>query len=454
MFKLSHSAARTAFAALLVLLAAYLPAHSSGFRHPGIFNSEAELQVIRAKAGGTAPHAMKQGLDRLRSWYGANLNYANKPEATVQVVASATGTSEQNFRDAGHAAYAQALEWVATDDVRYREKALAIINGWAAGFKGMSHESNDQEDLEAAWALPTWAAAGEILRHHGTGPSAWAPAEIAKFEAMLNVLTGYATITIAPQKRTNNWGTSSALALMAVGVFEDDSAKFKLGMDFLNTLLPFTVEKTGLLMETCRDCNHAEYNLLGMMAAAEIAWKQGIDFYGKTLDGQTTPRLLMGMEFQASALLGKPLNVGQSCGAQSCGGEDKHANGWEMGYNHYHNRMQLGAPATLSFVTTQNRPDALSEDHFTGWTTLTHGDLGDVRDPIGIARPRPLASEPGERWEIFSMNGRRVGIRSVSRPDATTAEGLGFARAPYLLRATAMGGSGRMAPLPNPLSAR
>jgi hypothetical protein len=175
-------------------------------------------------------------------------------------------------------------------------------------------------------------------------------------------------------------------------------------------------------METCRDCNHAEYNVLGVMAAAEIAWKQGLDFYGLALDGQSTPRLLMGMEFHASALLGKPLDVGQSCGAQSCSGEDKHAGGWEMGYNHYHNRMKIDAPATASFVTTQNRPDALSEDHFTGWTTLTHGDLGDFRPPISLARPaeRPALGRPGVSFrlgqmtwgpfglETFTTDGRRV----------------------------------------------
>ena len=32
-------------------------------------------------------------------------------------------------------------------------------------------------------------------------------------------------------------------------------------------------------METCRDCNHAEYNIIGMLHAAEIAWKQDINLF-------------------------------------------------------------------------------------------------------------------------------------------------------------------------------
>jgi hypothetical protein len=169
-------------------------------------------------------------------------------------------------------------------------------------------------------------------------------------------------------------------------------------MAYLDTLLPYTVEKTGLVMDTCRDCNHAEYNLLGMMAAAEIAWHQGIDFYGRKLDGQDLPRLLMGLEFHAAAFLGKPLNVGQSCGPRNCSGEDKHAGGWEMAENHYHNRMGLPAPATTTFVTTQNRPDGLSEDHFTGWTSLTHAELGNIASAI----------DPGIRIMPWAQGGARM----------------------------------------------
>lgn len=407
----------------------------AAYRHPGIFNSQEELDFIRDKATGSASHPMKQGLERLKSFSGASLTYQNRPEATVEVLASAVGASEQNFRTASHAAYAHALQWVVTGDVRHRDKGLEIINGWAAVFKGMTRLSNHQEDLEAAWALPTWAAAGEIFRYYKGGAAGWDPGDIARFNAMLNVLAGYALYTMEPRKMTNNWGTSSALALMAAGVFQDDSVKFNKGMAYLEFLLPYTVEKTGLLMETCRDCNHAEYNLLGMMPAAEIAWKQGIDFYGRRLDGQTTPRLLMGMEFHASALLGKPLNVGQSCGPRSCSGEDKHASGWEMGLNHYRYRMNVPAPATVPFVTTQNRPDGLSEDHFTGWTTLTHGELGNILNPLALD---PAGSAgPGHRegrWILEREGGtlalrrfRSAGSRMEGPSEAATWSALGRA---------------------------
>jgi hypothetical protein len=392
----------------------------AGFNHPGIFNSQTELDYIQTKVNGLALHPMKEGLAELKKWQGASLNYQDHPVATVQIVAGSSGSSEQNFRDDSHAAYAQALLWVVTADPKHRDKGLAILNDWANTFKGMSHLSNHQQDLEAAWALPTWVAAAEIFRYYRQGAAGWKLPEIEKFSAMLNVLADYALYCIDPDKRTNNWATSSALALMAVGVFEEDSLKFRQGIEYLNYLLPITVEKSGLLMETCRDCNHAEYNLLGMMMAAEIAWKQGIDFYGRKLDGQDRPRLLMGMEFHASALLGKPLDVGQSCGPQTCSREDKHAGGWEMALNHYRYRMKIPLPMTQSFVTTQNRPDGLEEDHFTGWTTLTHAELGDINPSTKILRAiqslklgvqLQVAVLP---YKIFSARGQQVKAEQIN----------------------------------------
>ena len=377
----------------------------AGFHHPGVFNSQEELDFIRDRVRASASHPMKDGLNKLKQFYGSGLTYASKPVATVDAVPSGVDASEQNFRDAGHAAYAQALQWVVTGDVRYRDKGLEIINGWGKTMKTFTPQSNHQEYLEAAWALPTWCAAAEIFRYYNNGAANWAKADIDQFEVLLDLLAKDAALTITSLDRDNNWGSSSALSMMAVGVFEDDSAKFKIGLDFANKILPVQVEKTGMIMETCRDCNHAEYNILGMMELAEVAWHQGIDFYGIKLDGQTTPRLLMGMEFHASALLGKPINVGQSCGAVSCANEDKHAGGWEIGLNHYRYRAKLAVPNTVSFVTGQNRPDGNSEDHFTEWTTLTHGELGDIPSAgVGI-RGNPAATSEGSGLVLFREDG-------------------------------------------------
>jgi hypothetical protein len=352
------------------------------FLHPGIFNNQEELDFIKAKVNSTESHPMKTGYQTMKSFSGANLTYTPNPLANVTVVASAVGPEEANFRDAAQAVYAHALQWVITGNAANKDKAIQILNAWSKVFISMT-PNTAQRQLEAAWVLPTWVAGAEIIRYYNQGASGWLAADIAKFCGMMDTLYNYTKI-IYTDKRTNNWGSSAALAMMAVGVFENDTAKFSAGKQFYTFLLPYQVEKTGLLMETCRDCNHAEYNLIGMLQAAELAWHQGVDLYGLKLDSQTLPRLLMGMEFHANAMIGTPLNVGQSCGAVNCSGDDRHGPGWEMGRNHYKFRANLGVsiPATEKFVTTINRPVGTSENHFVEWTTLTHADLGYLTVPV------------------------------------------------------------------------
>jgi hypothetical protein len=416
------------------------------FIHPGIFNSQDELNFIKTTVNASAAHPMKTGYNTMKSFYGASLNYAPNPLANVAVVASGVGADEANFRDASLAAYTHALQWVITGNAANKDKAIAIFNAWSKSFVSMT-PADAQRQLEAAWVLPAWVAGAEIIRYYNSGAAGWSSADIVKFCGMLDTLYNYVKI-IYTDKRTNNWGSSAALSMLSVGVFENDTAKFNAGKQFYTFLLPYQVEKTGLVMETCRDCNHAEYNMIGMLQAAEVAWHQGVDLYGIKLDSQTTPRLLMGLEFQANSFLGTPLNVGQSCGAVSCSGDDLHGPGWEIGRNHYMYRAKLPVPATDKFVLTKNRPVGTSETHFVEWTTLTHADLGNIPVSTSIrGRTRVVAVSPdhgslfvnqqgfrsslslklrklasgNDGMEILNMQGKRVGIFKPG-PDAAVPE--------------------------------
>jgi hypothetical protein len=95
--------------------------------------------------------------------------------------------------------------------------------------------------------------------------------------------------------------------------------------------------------------------------------------------------------------------VGQSCGARNCSGDDRKASGWEIALNHYRYRAKVQCPQTTAFVTTVNRPDALSEDHFTGWTTLTHGELGDIASSLALGAARP--THGAARWMVVRDGG-------------------------------------------------
>jgi hypothetical protein len=377
----------------------FCPFSFAQFVHPGIFSSQAELDFIKATVNASAAHPMKTGFSTMKSFFGANLSYSPNPLAQVAVVASGVGPDEANFRDASHAAYAHALQWVITGNSANKDKAIQIYNSWSKVFRGMTPVAA-QRQLEAAWVIPVWVAGAEIIRYYNHGAAGWAEADIRQFCGMLDTLLSYTKI-ICTDKRTNNWGSSAALSMLAAGVFENDTAKFSLGKSFYQFLLPYQVEKTGLVMETCRDCNHAEYNMIGMLQAAEVAWKQGVDLYGIKLDSQTTPRLMMGLEFQANSFLGTPLNVGQSCGAVSCSGDDLHGPGWEIGRNHYLFRAKLPIPATDKFVLTKNRPVGTSENHFVEWTTLSHADLGAIATSVARDRRTSAGSVSARAATIF-----------------------------------------------------
>jgi hypothetical protein len=132
------------------------------------------------------------------------------------------------------------------------------------------------------------------------------------------------------------------------------------------------------------------------------------------------------MEFHANAMLGTPLNVGQSCGAVNCSGDDRHGPGWEMGRNHYKFRANLGSsiPATEKFVTTINRPVGTSENHFVEWTTLTHADLGNIPLPVAVRNARDTRKNPAlsaQNQVFFYQQGSHVRFSSGRIPETNSS---------------------------------
>jgi len=125
----------------------------------------------------------------------------------------------------------------------------------------------------------------------------------------------------------------------------------------------------GICEETCRDLGHTQYGLAATINAAETAYHQGIDLYG-----EQCRRITAAMEFHAALLTGEPVP------SWLCNGSlhmDQHPT-WEIGYNHYHNRLGLDLPFTKKLIT-QIRPTGTSRhgaDHHMVWETLTHAELG------------------------------------------------------------------------------
>jgi hypothetical protein len=391
---------RLSVVAFLIWTAAWEGAAMAQMRHPGIFSSQADLDFIKATVATNPAHPMTRAFAALRTSRFGVLTYQPRPLPIITTQANVTTADESELRAAPKAAYAHALQWVVTGLPVHRDKALQVLDSWAMTLQNIqaSDGADDQPALEAAWATPIWINAAEIMRYYNNGEAMWPEASIQQFDVMVDLLMKFVNTTLA-QNRTNNWGTSGALSIMAAGAYQNKQELFDAGVQYWRKLLPVNVFATGELGETCRDCVHAQYGIVGLIQGAEVAYHQGVDLYGTVLTGDDGPRLVKGLEYMTQSLLGVAQPA--TCGAPSCAGNgNDHYAGWEMGFNHYVNRMKMMLPHTQDFVTMRNRI-AGSGDHFLGWTTVTHADLDlggapivtDAGRPPG-ATPQPAGSSP------------------------------------------------------------
>jgi hypothetical protein len=277
-------------------------------------------------------------------------------------------TNLWNFVPPGDAqgAYLNALRWVKTGDARHRDKAIAILNDWARTFRTFSVASGTnaaQVQLEAAWMLPVWVSAAEIIRHYNNGEAGWAQADITTFNGFID---RQYTEAAKARTRVNNWAVSAGLAMMAAGAYQDNPTRYAAGLQRVTEMIPLSVFSSGEVNELKdRDCTHPQYNLEGLAQAAEIAVIQAGDtsVWLWKASGETTPRLAKGLEYMAKSLQ-------SGSGVRNCKGQHLEAGYMDIAVNGYMNR---GVPIpAFQALAKARRPDGASMQ-FLGFTTATHG---------------------------------------------------------------------------------
>lgn len=307
------------------------------------------------------------------------------------------------------AAYTQALMWYLTDDERYAENAVKILNAWGSVCKG---HKGPNWSLNAAWNGSIFPMAAEIMRKY----EGWKAEDIEQFKNMLSV----AFLRILNNRNLyGNRMFSGINALMAIGVFNDDRAAFYQGvlgwLDYVPTYFyidednqnpaspnywrsevkPSTDEYlamqgteypegenwllldnnpfnnnddstaitsgrpgyenfygglplyNGQLGESGRDYEHAEMGFSAAVNAAEIAYHQGIDLYSVYQE-----RIIAASELHTSLRMGMPVPD------DFCGGTVTPLSAsatYETAYNHYANRMGIEMPRTEEYIRSQIR---------------------------------------------------------------------------------------------------
>lgn len=365
----------------------FVSVYTAEFNHPGISNSQAELDLLKVLVNSSKNSAVKEGYEKMIQSKHSKLTYVAHPHAKTMVVGSGTCPDENDINNDASAAYALALRWVVTGEKKYAQKSIEILNAWSAVLEDIYEEDNNpkvQDELEAAWYGPVWFAAAEIIRHYDNGSSGWSDADIKQFDDFVAVFKIKATSWDGSGSCPNQ-GISVSLHRMALGVYTDDRDLYNSGLNhFLDNILKTnvanrkTILKSGEVWEINRgtggDCGHANYNIEGIFDIAEMAWIQGDDIYSLKLEGETKPRLLKGLEYMAKAIIAGPVQTTEE-GPISCTKINPLSN--EIAYNHYIFRDKSGyeLPYTKKLLLEKVRPSSGAGGKFIPWDTFTHGEI-------------------------------------------------------------------------------
>lgn len=156
------------------------------YDHPCAMFGQADFDRVKKMLDdGTAPQAVKDEFQNLKNNRFGMLSYQPDPQ-TLIVRGDATGITpdgKENYapamRDAA-AAYQMALLWKLTDDTRYADMSVKILNDWAKTCKEI--KSNDANQMLAAGCQGyTFANAAEIMQTY----PAWQSKDIAAFKSWI-----------------------------------------------------------------------------------------------------------------------------------------------------------------------------------------------------------------------------------------------------------------------------
>jgi hypothetical protein len=375
------------------------------FNHPGIYNSQEELDIIKSNVNSTAPHAMKEGWKEMLSSTSTSVTGRVKytsldwqPHAMEIVYPKEEG--KQRFFDDGQAAYAHALQWVVTGKQEYANKAIEIYNAWSYLFKDMITKNGDvYKNLFSSWNANNWVAGAEIIRHYNNGAAGWKKTDIAKFEEMCKV---FERLMLEWKGSSSSYGGGQnqdvgiARTRMALGVFLNDQALFDQGTYLLFelqyddkgvvkrhghvvNLVGTTVASNGEIMELNRDAGHGTGSFNSLANAAEILRHQNVPdkykLYNYFLDDDTIPRLLKGSEFLANSYVHSPSPITDN---KNFTNKHKGIRYPEMILNYY----KYLSPKKYNLTKTEEvielvRP-MVANPYDIGWSTVTHANLSEL----------------------------------------------------------------------------
>jgi len=397
---------RAALFAFAMVIALAASASAQPFAHPGGLHSQADLDRMKAKVAASESPWI-EGWDALIQDRKSQSDYKASPQSHM--------ASRQRAQDDGNAAYLNALRWIISGDTAHADCAVRIFNAWSKTVNEIP-QGNDQPGLSGI-PIGTFAIAAELMRSY----PGWSAADQARFKRML--LDYFYPVCHDFLTRHNgrcdsafwaNWDTCNMRAVMAIGVFCDDRAKFDEAVEYfkngrgtgsISNAANYRFEG-GLVQwqESGRDYAHVMGGQGLLFELCQIAWNQGLDLFG-----YDNNRLLGAAEHTAQYTLwkGVPYTYYNNCenANQFYISENYHgrldASHFELVYNHYVVLKGLKAPNVKLFAALR-RPEP-GEIDVLGYGTLTY-TLDAKASPLpsqAPPTPREVTATPGlQRVEL------------------------------------------------------
>lgn len=388
--------------ALCAALCLSVATQAQAWTHPGIVVSQDQLNASRAAYQAGNSVIVDQVNKAKNSNYGS-LSYSVKgpwPSGINQCGSNSNPNHGcQNADDDSNAAYVQALLWYMTGNQTYANNAIEIMNTYATGFKGYAGTNGlscpsgtdcSNGPLQSGWDSEKWPRAAEIIRYGKTSSGAgsgWSAASITAFSNMLKNI--YQPVIQNGSGVNGNWDMTMIDGTMQIAVFTENSTLLASARNLWKGRVPdlfylqskdgsnhaasprgnpswfgqtvFNSSTNNVGQETCRDLRHMEDSIASTILTAETDWIQGGELYTDTTMSAEdrivgSMNVMAGLESRRNggpdSLITAPSSYCTSSGAT-------HVNQivigpgstYAIGYNAYHNRLNVAAMADGSGTT-------------------------------------------------------------------------------------------------------
>ncbi|MDT0684744.1 alginate lyase family protein [Autumnicola psychrophila] len=285
------------------------PDEQSNFEHPGLLHTEEDFARVKEKVeAGAEPWI--SGWNKLTANSHSQLSYTPNPtERLIRGGNSREVPEADNYNRAMNdaaAAYQLGLRWKVSGDDAYADKAVEILNAWAATCEEVVGDSN--RALGAGIYGYQFANAAEIVRDY----EGWEDEDFKTYQTwMKEVFYSVNKAFLDTHWDTcishywANWDLVNLASVLAIGVLTDDQELFDFAIDYLKTgagngnlnkavYYVHEEEDLGQLQESGRDQGHSLLCVGYMGEISQMAYNQGVDLFG-----YQDNRILKGAEYTA-----------------------------------------------------------------------------------------------------------------------------------------------------------